>query len=792
MHSRGTPRFLHLLPIHAALALLLLGGPGHAVHAQASSGIRLTARVGFDGYCKQESWVPVKVTLENTGPDITGRVQASYENSGGGRSIYAADISLPTTSRKELFLYVRYPAGLIRKLNLSLVAEGTTLAETDLSLGCLSAENLIIGLVSDDPSAFDILNEVKPLRGFTRLAQLQLADLPDQAQGWAALDALVVAGADTGTLSVEQGHALATWLAQGGRLMVMGGPQWQSAAAGLKELLPIELSSSRIVAGLPALQSYFREPSPLEGETILAAGRMRADADVLVEQDGLPILSERPVGFGKVIYLAADPSLQPLSDWPGMPTVYSTLLGPRPIRPEWAGGVWEGYMAQRALSSLSELNLPSFVYICGWLIFYVAVIGPLNFLFLRRTRRRERAWLTIPLIALVFSGAAYFYGSVYRGQHALLNRIALVQAWQGSDMAEAHALVGLYSPRRAKYTLEADEGFMLYPFETDNLQIDAGWLSLQQDEKILLPEMRVEIGGMQAVAAQGSLPALKIDHTLAFGLSEKDPMLGGTITNLSSYTLHDCILITSGRWQKLGDLAPGASTKAAVSLTPDRDGPGFYDLSSEDILGATALASDDQDVRRRAAILDALLDPGNGYGYGANLGNWGVYLMGWVDAPLLPVVIQGQAFDTIDTTLYMAMLAPSVRYGPATWKLSPGLLAWESSLENASPYHSDEIPSGGYILRFRPAIPVHFSSVEGLVLQIQTGSAVTPQEISAALWDYESRAWVTIPDLYWGLNDIPQADRYLGPGGEIQLKISGAVNDYIQIDPSSFTLVVKP
>jgi len=785
LHSRLLARFLL---IGVVSALVFAPGQSHPARAQGQTDIKLTAHAGFEGFCKEESWIPVQVSVENTGPDVTARIQASYRNGDGGQSIYAADISLPTTSRKELFLYL-YPQGILRKLSVSLVAEGDVLATTDLRVTCLSRENLLIGLVADDPSSFDILNEVKPLGGFVRVARLQLADLPDRAQGWSGLDALVVSGVDTGSLTPGQLRALAAWLANGGKLLVIGGPQWQSAASGLGEFLPVEPSSTAMVSSLSGLQSYFREAAPLDGQAILAVGRVSADTNVLARQEDLPVLLERQIGFGRVIYLAVDPSLQPLSDWVGIKAVYSHLLGVAPVRPEWANGVWETYSADRAVSTLAELNLPSFVYICGWLLLYVVVIGPLNFVILRRAKRRERAWLTIPLIVFVFSGIAYFYGSVYRGQHPILNRIALVQAWQGSEMAQAKALVGIYSPRRAKYALEAGDGFALYPFESNSggLQSGEGWLSLQDGEKTVMPDVRVEIGGMKAVALQGSLPALEIDHALVISISEKDPMLTGTVTNLSGFTLHGAMLVTSGRWQRLGDLAPGASASVRVSLTPDSDGPEFYGLESNYILGVNG-SEQDEGVIRREATLQALLRSG----YGQNLGNWGVYLMGWLDQPLLPVNVRGEAFETIDTTLYVAMLVPSVQLGSTTWKLTPSLLAWESSVEGASPYHSEGIPTSGYLLRFRPAIPIQFGSVQELTLDINTSYSTTPADISASLWDFESGLWSRLEDLHWGRNNIPEPERYVGPGGEIQLKISGSGNDYIELDPSSFTLVVKP
>ena len=41
---------------------------------------------GLNGFCKADKWLPVHVTVENTGADVNARVQASYKNSLDGQT----------------------------------------------------------------------------------------------------------------------------------------------------------------------------------------------------------------------------------------------------------------------------------------------------------------------------------------------------------------------------------------------------------------------------------------------------------------------------------------------------------------------------------------------------------------------------------------------------------------------------------------------------------------------------------------------------------------------------------
>jgi len=779
----------HILPILLLFytSLLIFACVG-SVQAQDSGNVGLTARAGFDGYCKEGSWIPVRVTVENTGSDLDARVQAMYQNSfGGNNSVYAADLSLPASSRKELFIYI-YPKGSLSTLHVNVIADGRELAQTDLKITCLTGENMLFGLLADDPSAYLDLNDLQITNGFVRVAQLEVSDLPDRVQGWEALDALVVSGVDTGTLTSGQHQALDIWLAEGGKLLVIGGPKWQATVSGLRDFLPIDLDVTKTVGNLSELQAYIESSIPLDGGAILAVGQLHSNAEVLVEQNGLPLIAQSEIGFGKVIYLAADPGLQPLSEWEGKKGIYSKLLGARSPRPAWMNKGWDVYNANSALSTLTELGIPSLFFICFWLVFYVCMIGPVNYLVLNRIKRRELAWLTIPALVVIFSGLAYFSGFIYRGTRPILNRLVVVQAWDKLDQVRANALIGLYSPTRAKYTIDSGDHFMLYPFEggNANLQAKDNWFALQQGLAMFVPDVLVEIGGMQAVAAQGYAPALTIKHDLTVTVSDQIPTLTGKITNASGYTFKDAILVTSGGWKRLGDLLPGSVQNVNIPLTPGPNGPEFYSLNASSILGVDYYGNQaSEEDLRRIALMDSVLTTNSG----VKEANWGFYLMGWIEEPLTSISLQDKKFDTIDTTLYIDMLSPSYKLKTGELTLTPSMFAWESSVQGITPYYGYGMPAGGYILRFRPAIPIHFHSVKSLKLEIS--STASPSDVFVSLWDFEQGNWVQMSGLFWGDNNIPEPERYVGKDGEIRLKVDGNQNNYIEMDTTIFTLVVE-
>jgi hypothetical protein len=138
-----------------------------------------------------------------------------------------------------------------------------------------------------------------------------------------------------------------------------------------------------------------------------------------------------------------------------------------------------------------------------------------------------------------------------------LNRFQLVQGWEGVNQAQVNALTGIYSPSRTTYDMETTDRFMAYPPEGiyDNLQGNDNWLSIKNGTGTILPDVRVDIGAMQTVGMEGSVPRLAIRHDLVITLSSQEPVLTGNITNTSNYTVKEAVLITPSGWTKIGDLS---------------------------------------------------------------------------------------------------------------------------------------------------------------------------------------------------------------------------------------------
>ena len=197
------------------------------------------------------------------------------------------------------------------------------------------------------------------------------------------------------------------------------------------------------------------------GSLIIATGALKSGAQPVVVEAGTPLVVRQPHGFGEVYFLGFDPAA--LAQWDGLAALYRQIIASEIEKPSWSYGVQDWNTAATAAAMIPNLNLPPVPLICGFVVLYMAAIGPMNYFVVRALKRRELAWITAPLLAVGFMLGAFLVGTLMRGRDPVISRLALVQVWPNADRARVTGIVGLYAPQRAAYEVKADQGLLLHP-----------------------------------------------------------------------------------------------------------------------------------------------------------------------------------------------------------------------------------------------------------------------------------------------------------------------------------------
>jgi hypothetical protein len=339
------------------------------------------------------------------------------------------------------------------------------------------------------------------------------------------------------------------------------------------------------------------------------------------------------------------------------------------------------------------------------LLGYIILIGPVNYLVLRRLDRREWAWVTMPLLVAGFTIAAFAIGAALRGSDVIVNQLALVRAAPGTDAAQAQVYLGIFSPNRGSYDISVPGGALLSaPYSGEGFGFGGGdGLDVVQGDPARVRALAVGYGTMRAIRADAPVAAPRLEASLRL----EGARVVGTIRNASDRTLVKPAIVLGTGVVVLADLAPGATANVDLRAAPDAFGRAL----SERIFGQQVFSPDGRatgsflrdQVRRQ--VVDALTyDPFSGSS--GTLPADGPVLVAWGEPGLLPVLVAGQEPRTAGETLYYLPLGleatGQVTFTPDLMRSS--LVEVKAQFFNKGPFDLS-LGGGSVTLAYRP-IPV--------------------------------------------------------------------------------------
>jgi hypothetical protein len=722
---RGPFTFL-LWPI--LLAALL--GPAVATTAAAGQ-VTMDARVLLDGHARVGSWMAIEVSLANDGPPVAGELRIA----GGaqGRTQFGLPVDLPTNSRKSVALYAQPPA-FGQSVEVNLVSSSGIVATRKVAYATPDPSQTVIGVIAEKPQTIvAALRLPANANGLPpSIIPLRVTDLPGRVEAWDPIDRLVWQDADTTSLRPDQLTSLRGWLAGGGRLTIIGGTAGPASLAGLPDdLLPyrplsvLDVDPTTLGGLTGPLKGKVATVPALVGDVAAARGQ------ILARSSDRVVAGEIRYGRGTVTLLGVDPTGDWLARTPASDALWARLI---PLRlgggPLVLGGplvVGDDSQLLGALMNLPALALPPVGGLLGLLFGYIVLVGPVNYLVLRRLDRREWAWLTMPAIVVGFTVAAFVYGSTLRGGQVILNELAIVRGAPGTTDATAQVYLGVFSPTRTTYQLDVPGGALLSsPYSSDMFggfdgSSNTGTLDILQGETARVRDLAVGYNALRAVRADAPVAAPKISAAVRL----EEGRLRGTIRNESTATLEQPVVVLGGTVATLSDLPPGASATVDVEVTGNPFGQGITDrvLGPGFFGGDPSMMGDDaQRLQVRQAMLNQLsVDPMSGSMTG--IGVDGPVLLAFGRGPVLEARIDGAAAKATGNVLYVVPLDLVVR-GTVTFTgdlMRPTTIASDTPTFSKGDPFTMNFNQGTVTQAYRPLAYGGSIAAKELVLQMNTG-----------------------------------------------------------------------
>ncbi|MGZ8562453.1 MAG: DUF7408 domain-containing protein [Candidatus Limnocylindria bacterium] len=782
------------------LVALVVAGIGVAP-VRAASSVHIDARVLLGGRYEVGGWAAVAVTLVNESSPTDGYLTAETD-----AGIVRRYVEMPAGAHKVVTVYVR-PGGFQRQLTVR-YEEPNGVVETTAEVRVLEVSGRQVAVVGDADGMLRPQLAGEPTQGAPDPLSLTIADLPERPEPLGGLSAVVWAG-DAGALTEGQRRSLERWVADGGQLVVMGGADWQARTAGIEHLLPIEGLAAVDGVDHGPLAAWVGSDEALEPATI-ATGTLREGARALVTSaDGTPMAAWQAVGSGRVVLFGTDLALDEYRTWAGSPLLWSRVLDSGWLLSEFFGGGFPdreataSSMAQ-ALNTLPSLDVPPAELLLALIVAYILLIGPINYLVLRRIDRRELAWVTAPLLVIVFTASSYGIGIALKGTDVIVNQIAVLRSTSGGTLASVEAYAGVYSPTRGTYDVMVEADALVAPMRADQFldgQASAALLTTDQGQPARLHDLLVAARGFEYVRADAVAA-----HESPFEVtwSSEDGDIVGTVANIGTEPLTDVAFISNSGGEMIGDLAPGASGEFRIAR-----GGLSQSSASDQVYGFGGFDSSDPERRRivaRRGVIDSLVGYGGWMPVGSELsgyGGRGPYLIGWRtgDGPA-PIMLDGVETQRFAELVEVVAIRPGIGSGDVV--VGPGQMSISVATDGgATLLDSATVALGGEAganAVFSISLPLEASGIEVSAIELIAGTdpgmAIMDEGAFPGLWppgySVEVRNpmtgdWTVVGDLSAGNRiEIDDPSTAISAAGRIDVRITAGTPNPNFGDPSVF------
>lgn len=639
----------------ALMGILLLFISTTAVAEEQDPPIKIKVNGVYGNYIKPGTWLSLRLEVSNQGPDVQGKLAINLTNNLNGPNYkvqYTTGAVIPQGTTK--IFYMQLPVNqYMGSIQADLISGGKSVAKGKSDFTFLGQNQLVVGLLDRKDDNLGALSSLKVNGSLAPvLISVKGEELPDKADLLALFDALLIDDVDL-KLSSEQAKALVAWVSQGGTLVIGGGSGWQKVVPNLPaELQPAQVTGVADMSLKSGVLGNNLNP-PREAVKITKLGSSKGSP--VYSQDGIPLVLQQKYGSGKVVYLAFDPTLEPLASWSGMKTVWQGLQlhngtvpdvqgqafakGDPNVSTMWFSGNPWGLM--NSLNAIPGLQVPSVRNTFIFLALYILLAGVVVYLVLKKLDKREWTWFVVPALSLLFILIMYLASMRTGRSDVVLNQINIVNASSDSSTAQVVTASGLFVAGKSKFELQLKDNYLInfLPIQEPTMQNDTLLAVDEGRDKTSIQMLKMNSWSMRGFATAASI---SLQGGVSSELISRDNKWFAVLTNHTGYDFSDGVIVANPFWfAKVPALKSGQKIEVEIPLGTFQNknlngGPPLsYQIYDPNInwKGPGAPPRSKQSDMVRQQVLESVLGPGPGVP-----GKDQIYFFGWSSSPLKGVI----------------------------------------------------------------------------------------------------------------------------------------------------------
>lgn len=571
-----------------------------ATAAAADDQYNVDLSIGWDGFYRPMQWTPLEI-------GIVAKIKEPFD----ARITFAApqDAQMTTTLTHRQVIAPETPQHLPLVTKLAFAANSCDLAITDdrgkerwsrsenlwgysgnsRRFTSISNNDMLIGVVGRRGYGLAVLAEHATSGSSDGNGKVYVKDklpvwLPWDWTGYASLDTLVLYNLEWDSLNVKQAQAIAQWVTGGGRVLIVLGGRPLPAKSPITEMLPLKVETPRKV-DIPLNGFPGGSGRGVKAVTAWTLGQPQAAGWKMTSFGNDVIYACGPVGFGAVAVLAFDPSELPeakadsssrfwiwamnnvaagrrlnLRSNPGETDSESTNYG---LGMEYQAGLTGkatdsvvGY-----LQSIPELRPLSIWWVIGLLALLAVLLGPVDYLVLKKLDRLPLTWVTSSCVIVVFTVGAYYGVQALRAGATQLRAVSVVDGVQGGK-AWSTTYCGIFASVSDDYRIDTAASGQWWSAISPGLSEHVNpqsqiagrkFYCWQQDGRCVPSAVPINIWSMQCLLNEE--PDVSMPITAAVEHANQQIMV--RITNHSSSPLTRGSLLYDQRVLEFGPVGPG-------------------------------------------------------------------------------------------------------------------------------------------------------------------------------------------------------------------------------------------
>ncbi len=616
-------------PICAAVTCLFLLASVAAAQAPAKPQL-VDVRVGVGQHYKQGCWTPVELVFQGGSELVTGIVELTVPD-GDDVPVHYRSGSVQLTPGRTTSVTVYAKFGRVSsgvevefrvgaKALLSVRLDDSFDERLSLPAPITTGDRLIL-CIGRSSTLSEVARNLELRRaryGSTQRAVVVSVDdplhLPTRWYAYESFDAVVLLPKrveDFAALTHDSAQikALLQWVQLGGRLWTATSLETLplfAAGAALGDLAPSLTSETVPLPRTTALEKFAGSDvkqaisaATLRKNPLLVPRWKPSDAVVEAAEGDLPLVQRRAFGFGSLIVTAFHPDHPLLSGWNGRAPIVQKLLLYLGVVDEFEVGIKPkssstnyGYddlagQLRSALDQYPGVQTISFFTLALMVIGYLTLIGPVDYLLVRRVfKRPELTWVTFPTMVVVTSFGAYYLATWMKGSELRVSQTDVVDCDAATGTVRGAWWAGVFSPVGRKYDVQHEGSSQLaspaaerltswfglpgYGFGGMNSGGSGGWFGPSYNESpdnASLVDLPIQVWSSKMLAGRSvDLAAKGLHEPLD---QENDGRLKGTLKNPFPFLLQNALLCYGSQAYQIGKFEVGGERDLVASDVRD-------------------------------------------------------------------------------------------------------------------------------------------------------------------------------------------------------------------------------